>query len=260
MFSLNLLRFRWDPSHETLVVSLFPVRRSGTVCRTLTRLSETLGWDPGALTRCSNTSTCAHETLLWDPGALTRRSNTPTLFPRDPPVRPSHGNPLLWVRCDRMHYVCWSTSHGVSALSFLFSKHKPFYPLFFVLPIFIFKYKSISTFLRHLYSTIFSIDLTRGCLYHPTTLHTSHDSLNSIDSPTHRLTRLPQFIRLTDSQRLTSTHPIYSTHRLTDSLYSQRLTRIIFSSLHSKLFTSFLSQLFYFHFILNIFWMKYTPS
>ena len=54
----------------------------------------------------------------------------------------------------------------------------------------------------------------------------SIDSLNSIDSPTHRLTLLTQFIRLTDSQRLTdsnSTHPIYSTHRLTTT---HRLTRL----------------------------------
>ena len=169
-------------------------------------------------------------------------------------------------------------------------------------------------FYNMLYSTIFSIDLTRGCLYHPTTLHTSHDSLyspNLFDSPTHRLTRLPQFIRLTtthnDSQRLTTTHNdsqrLTTTHndsqRLTtthnDSLDfpnlfdsqrlttthndtqrlttthndSQRLTTthndsreffFFVSSLHSKSFSPFLSQLFYFHFILNIFWMKYTPS
>ena len=41
----------------------------------------------------------------------------------------------------------------------------------------------------------------------------SIDLLNSIDSPTHRLTLLTQFIRLTDSQRLTTTH--IDSHRLT---------------------------------------------
>ena len=71
------------------------------------------------------------------------------------------------------------------------------------------------------------------------------------DSPTHRLTLLTQFIRLTDSQRLTTTHNdsqrlttthndsqrITTTHndsqRLTTTHNdSQRLTRIIFSFHH----------------------------
>ena len=77
---------------------------------------------------------------------------------------------------------------------------------------------SFPPFYDILYSTIFSIDLTRGCLYHPTTLHTSHGSrLTTTHDGSQRLTTHDDSRRLTtthddspltthDSRRLTTTH------------------------------------------------------